>query len=257
MRAAAAIALAALLSACATARPPQTPAIHGYLSPTALTALADAVATPPPLSPADHAASAALTALEDTDRWWLAIAQAELRPPEAAQHFDCVLGVRLAERPRPALTRLMNRLLVDSLTTAERLSARLERPRPVARDPDRRACVRLTDEVRRSGAWPVGPAVVGAAYGELFSALAPDRAEGARRIGHELAVSRAVCAMAWPADLPASEQLGREVYDAASATPDFAADLAAARQELQIARAEGLASPACAAERLALSQSPF
>ena len=35
------------------------------------------------------------------------IAHAELRPPEAAQHFDCILGTRLADKPRPALTRLM------------------------------------------------------------------------------------------------------------------------------------------------------
>ena len=32
----------------------------------------------------------------------------------ALQHFDCALGTRLNERERPALTRLMNRLLVDA-----------------------------------------------------------------------------------------------------------------------------------------------
>jgi acid phosphatase (class A) len=51
--------------------------------------------------------------------------------------------------------------------------------------------------------------------------------------------------------------LGRAVYAAASATPGFAADLEAARAEIRAARAEHLTSPACAAERLALSQSPF
>ena len=63
--------------------------------------------------------------------------------------------------------------------------------------------------------------------------------------------------MAWPADVAPSEALGRTVYARAALTPDFPADLSAARAEVQAARAERLTSPACAAERLALGQSPF
>jgi len=255
VRPAAAIALAALLSACAV-RPAAPTPVSGYLASTEITALAGD-APPHPLAPSDHAASQALRSLEDSDRWRLATAQAELRPPEAAQHFDCALGVRFAQHPRPALTRLMGRLLADSTTLTERLARVTARPRPAALDPDRRACVRLTDETRASSAWPVGPAVAGAAYAELFAALAPDRAEAVYRTGHEIGVSRAVCAMAWPADVAPSKALGRTVYARAALTRDFTADLSAARAEVQAARAERLTSPACAAERLALGQSPF
>ncbi|RZJ41237.1 MAG: PA-phosphatase, partial [Brevundimonas sp.] len=110
-----------------------------------------------------------------TDRWWLATAQAELRAPEAAQHFDCILGTRLTEQPRPALTRLMNRLLVDSDALTRRLAATWTRPRPVAVDPTLQPCQRLTDTLRDSPSWPAGGAVAGAAYGRLFAELAPDK----------------------------------------------------------------------------------
>lgn len=257
MRNPAAIAFAALLSACAGVRPAVTP-VTGYLDAGAIAALGESAAPPErEIAPGERALSESLRALEDTDRWWLATAQAELRPPEAAQHFDCALGVRFAEHPRSALTRLMNRLLADSLELTGRLARERVRPRPVALDLSRRPCQRLTAEAGASSAWPVGPAIVGAAYGEAFAALAPDRATAARRMGHEIGVSRAVCAMAWPSDVAPAEALGRALYLAASARPDFVADLEAARVEVRTARAEDLTSPACAAERLALSQSPF
>ncbi|HUH10714.1 MAG TPA: PA-phosphatase [Brevundimonas sp.] len=202
----------------------------------------------------DEALSAELRALEDTDRWWMATAHAELRPPYAAQHFDCVLGTRLAGAPRPALNRLMARLLADSQKLTLEVTARSPRLRPIA-DPDRRACQRVDEATRASrNGYPAGGAVTGAAYGELFAALAPDRAEAARRMGAEIGLSRAICATNWPSDVAAGQALGLALYQQAAADPDFAAELEAARAEIIAARAEGLTSPACASERLALAQ---
>lgn len=256
MKRTAALTLAALLSACAGVRPTAAPA-NGYLDAAALAALGAASPPASDLGQDERAASESLRALEDSDRWWLATAHAGLRPPEAGQHFDCALGIRFAEHRRPALSRLMARLLADSMAMSERLAKDRRRPRPVAVDGDRRPCQRLTAGTRASSAWPVGPAIAGSAYAEMFAALVPDRAAAVRRIGHEIGVSRAVCAMAWPSDIASAEALGRTLYSAASVMPDFAADLEAARAELRSARAEALTSPACAAERLALSQSPF
>lgn len=261
MRLAGALVLgAALLTGCATGRPTGV-AAGGYLSAADLDRVAAAAPPPPgegsPEEAADRAASDRLTALEDADRWWLATAQAEIRPPEAAQHFDCALGTRLTARPRPALTRLMDRLLADSQTLTARLAEQVDRPRPVAVEPGRRACQRLTEAQRDSSGRPAGPAVAGTVYGEMFAALAPDRAAAVRRIGHEIGVSRAVCAMAWPSDVTAGEILGRALYAETAALPAFQLDLGAARAEVVEARAEGLTNPGCASERLALSQPTF
>jgi acid phosphatase (class A) len=256
MKPAAALAACALLAACAGGPSRVAPETEprGYLQPERVEALLTGAG--PWRDDADAAASEALRAFEDDDRWWLAIAHAELRPPYAAQHFDCGLGTRLLARPRPALTRMMARLLTDSATLADRLAAARPRPRPIAVDAARRACQRVTDAQRSSGSWPAAAAVAGAAYGELFATLAPDRAEAVRAAGREIGLSRAVCAMNWPSDVADGHRLGLAVHEAAAASPEFATDLETARAELAAARAEGLTSPACAAERRALGLRP-
>lgn len=252
------------VSACAsTLSGPGPERAPGFLNAASVSALAAshiAAAATPPSAPGaeqarDDALSADLRALEDTDRWWMATAHAELRPPWAAQHFDCVLGTRLTAEPRPALNRLMARLLADSQALTLEASSRSPRLRPIA-DPGRRACQRVDEATRTSrNGYPAGGAVAGTAYGELFAALAPDRAEAARRMGAEIGLSRAVCATNWPSDVVAGQALGLALYQQAAADPDFATELEAARAEVAAARAEGLTSPACASERLALAQS--
>ncbi|HYC67301.1 PA-phosphatase [Brevundimonas sp.] len=255
MKRAAVLAACAVLTACVGGPPASAPAApNGYLTADRIDTLADQAGTW--RDQGDPARSQALRALEDTDRWWLATAHAELRPPEAAQHFDCVLGTRLSARARPALTRVMTRLLVDSAAVTARLAASPPRPRPIAVEPGRRACQRFTETERAGGSWPAMGAVAGAAYGELFARLASDRAEAARAMGREIGVSRAVCAMNWPSDIEDGGRLGQAVYEAAAATPAFQAELEAARTEVATARAEGLTSPACAAERRALGPMP-
>jgi len=253
-----AVALAAclLMSGCATAgRPVAAIApVEGYLGIRALDSIVAGVRTPPPAP--DFWPGDLQPAVEGTDRWWLASAHAELRPPVAAQHFDCLLGTRLAEKPRPALSRLMTRLLADSDAVTRRLGALHPRRRPIAVDPDLQPCQRTDTATRDSPSWPAAGAVVGAAYGEMFAALAPDQ-DGALRVrGYDIGRSRAVCRMNWPTDVDDGLRAGTRLYAHASAAPDFAADLEAARAEVAAARAEGLTNPGCAAERRALAVTP-
>ena len=254
-RTAAALAACLVMSGCAVtgSRIAPTTPVDGYLDAQAAEAVG-AGFVPSPVDPAWEQ-SVFASVQPGTDRWWLAIAQAELRSPEAAQHFDCILGTRLAEKPRPALARLMNRLLVDSVTVTTLLAEREPRRRPLVDHPDLRPCVRMDEATRNSRSWPAVGAVAGAAYGEMFAALAPDQADQARRRGLDIGVSRALCRVNWHADVIDGARIGRQVYERASDTPDFAADLEAARAEVAAARAEGLTNPACAAERRALKRS--
>lgn len=255
MRPAAALAACVLVAACASAGGPLPQASQpGYLDAAAVEAIAKGFSAPPPaptIWPGDLRPNT-----PGSDRWWLAIAHAEIRPPEAAQHFDCVLGTRLAARPRPALTRLMTRLLIDSEAASRRLAILHPRRRPIAVDRDLQPCQRIDSATRDTPSWPATGAVAGAAYGELFAELAPDRAAGARARGAEIGHSRAVCRMNWPQDVQAGFRVGRRVYGGAMETPDFQADLEAARAEVTAARAEGLSNPSCAAERRALGPMP-
>ena len=254
IREAAVLAAGLLLSACLTGRgPTPTEPVRGYLDVATVEAIARGFVAPPP-APTTWPGDVRPEQGPGSDRWWLATAHAELRPPGAAQHFDCVLGTRLAATPRPALTRLMTRLLVDSDALTRRMADLHPRRRPIAVDRDLQPCQRLDAGARDTPSWPAGGAVVAAAYGEMFAALAPDRAEEARRQGQAIGWSRAVCRMNWREDVDAGGRAGRQVYVEATRSSDFAADLEAARAEVVAARAEGLTNPACAAERRALGR---
>lgn len=231
--------------------------VSGYVEGPVLEQLAATL--PPPPAPGsaadleDKAQSARMTALENTDRWLLATAHAELRPPLALQHFNCPLGVQMDVQATPELTRLMQRLFHDADTAAEAVKARAFRARPVGDDPTRQACQRVSEAGRRSASYPSGSSTVAVVYGEAFAALDPEHADEIRRMAHEMGLSRVVCAMHYPRDVAAGEDLGRAVYAAAAERPEFVADLAAARAELLSIRARGGTAPGCAAEARALA----
>lgn len=232
-------------------------AAQGYLTEGVLARLIAAVPPPPvagsSVDQADKAASARLTALQDTDRWLLATSHAELRPPLALQHFDCALGVRLGSAQTPSLDRLMARVFHDAESVAERVKARAARLRPVGDDPERRACQTVSAAGRQSRSYPSGSAAVGTAYAQTFAVLEPDRAQAVRDVGAAIGVSRLLCAMHYPSDVAAGADIGRAVVAEAAKTRAFQADLAAARVELARARASGATNPGCAAERAALA----
>lgn len=248
-----------ILGACAPVEgraPKLTDVSTGYLAQGDLVRLAEAV--PPPPTPgstadqADKATSARYRRFEDGDRWLMATSHAELRPPLALQHFDCALGVRLGSSETPTLDRMMARVFHDAESVAEQVKRRAARPRPVGDNPQRRACQVISEAGRKSASYPSGSAAVGAAYGEVFAVVDPARAEAVRGIGHEIGVSRLVCAMHYPSDVAAGEAIGRAVALQAVALPEFQRDLVQARQELAAARAQGLTNPGCAAERAVL-----
>ncbi|QTC90601.1 phosphatase PAP2 family protein [Brevundimonas goettingensis] len=202
---------------------------------------------------ADRALSDRYRALESSDRWLLATAHAELSPELARQHFDCALGVRFTGVATPRLNAVLAKILHDANDAAEAAKAREFRPRPVGVDMTRPACARISEAGRRSPSYPSGSASVGAAYGEVMAALDPAHAAAAREIGHQIGVSRIVCAMHYPADVVAGETLGKAVAAEAVATPAFQAELEPMRAELAEVRRTGLTNPGCIAERAALA----
>lgn len=252
MRPAAALAACAILAACATGGGPAPGTVlPGYLTEATISRAVEATGDTALVEPAFHPPE------PGDDRWWLAIAHAELRPPEAAQHFDCALGTRLTQKRRPALERLMGRLLADAEAfTREAARRHGHEPRPIARNPRLLPCQRVTPALRDSPSWPAGGAVAGTLYGEAVAAAAPDRATQARWIGAALGASRVVCRMNSERDVEAGERGAALLYPMIAATPDYQADLEGARAEIAAARAEALSNPSCAAERRALGPMP-
>ena len=235
------------------------PPHHGYLSREQLQSLAADIPAPPAAGSTEEAADRALSdtyrVLENTDRWLLATSHAEVRMPFALQHFDCTLGVVFnpANNSTPATARLMHRLFEDAEASSTLVKLRAYRARPIADDRERAACQRFPEAGRASPSYPSGSAAVAGVYGEAMAAIAPEHADGARRIGQQIAISRVVCAMHYPQDAKIGYQMGQATFALAAQTPEFQADLALAREEYAALKAKAETNPGCAAERHALS----
>ena len=229
MRRAAAMAASLALSACAGSPPPLL--VQPYLGAGEVQAL-----------PATVLSFAAATTMGD-DRRWLAMAHAELRPSLAAGLFDCALGARLSGAKTPALTRIFARLQRD-LDIAARARASVGTRAP--------PCTRPSWTPTQ--AWPGRAPALAAAYAEVLARLAPDRAAPLTATGRAIAESAVLCGLSTPEDAGSATALAHAVVARAAETPGFAGDMNEARAEIETVRASGLTSPACAAERRALSQ---
>src|SRR5690606_34883647 len=180
-------------------------------------------------------------------------------PALAVAHFACPLGTRLSQDPPPALVRLLTRAIRDASAASTVAKDRGFRARPFVDDPDRRICLRSDPTLAENSSHPSGHGVVGGLFGEIMAEVAPDQAGEMRRRGAEIAFSRAVCALHYPADVEAGAELGRTLHAAMSAEPAYRADVEAARAEVAQARTLGRTNPGCASERAALelATAPF
>lgn len=230
MRRAALLAASLILSACAGSPPPLL--VQPYLEPGETRVLPNLVAptfaAPAPMS---------------DDRRWLAMAHVELRPSLAAGLFDCALGARLSGVKTPALTRIFARIQRDlDIAARDRTPVGTKAP----------PCTRPAWTPAQ--AWPGRAPALGVAYAEVLARLAPDRAARLRAMGRAIGESAVLCGLSSPEDAGSAAALAQAVVASAAETPAFGQDMTDARAEIDAVRGSGLTSPACAAERRALSQ---
>lgn len=217
-----------------------------------------ALLPPPPAAgtagyQADVAAYQALKPLQGTPRWQLAIDDANLAFPAAAGVFDCALGFAVTQEATPRLYTLLQRVVIDAgqSTSAAKNAYERDRPFEITGDP---TCVPGDEKLLRSnGSYPSGHASLGYVWGEVLAEVAPERAEALRARGYQFSQSRAVCRVHWQSDVDAGRRVGTAVMPALHRSPEFRADLEAARAEAARARSKSaLAAHDCVAEAAAL-----
>jgi acid phosphatase (class A) len=246
------------LSACATAAaPPQAPAPTGYLGKAAAEGFAAQVAPPPQTgSAADLADAQAVRAAQvplASPRALVAQADAELDPESAIALFDCAVGAQLEAPSPPALTRLFTRELIDAADAWTAAKARF----PFRWKPNvalkLEPCTDQPPKAAPVSAYPAGHAVTAELWSRTLAELAPDRAAELAARARGIGESRVICALQYPSDVEAGAKLGAALFEAIRTTPDFQADLKAARAEVAAARASGRVNPGCLAEKTALA----
>lgn len=202
----------------------------------------------------DNAWSEQMLKLKDTPRWVLAISDADLAFPEAADTFSCALGIAVSERDTPSLYMLLRRTLTDiglAPYSAKNAYAR-ERPFMVSGTP---VCTPKDEEaLRKDGSYPSGHTAIGWGWALILTELAPDQAEEILARGRAFGESRNVCNAHWYTDVVAGRLVGAAAVAKLHANEEFLAAMEAAGADIERARREGLAPKNdCAVEKAALA----
>jgi len=258
---------AALAAGCATVVAPTNPAelsqgrpgyVAGYLGPAQLPD-SKALLPPPPAAgsaalAADEDAYRSTRKLRDTPRWAMAAKDANLTFPKAAETFSCVLAMAVSEEATPHLNMLLRRVRADASRANDKAKDAFKRRRPYVQYGDA-SCT--PQEKHKDDAYPSGHASIGWAWALVLAEIAPDRVNAVLARGLAYGRSRVVCGVHWKSDVEAGRVVGASVVSRLHADPVFTAQLAAARKEIEGARAAGLKSPPdCAAEAQALASGP-
>ncbi|RLB91179.1 MAG: acid phosphatase, partial [Deltaproteobacteria bacterium] len=112
----------------------------------------------------DQAISRSLLNLRETDRWNLAIKDANLNFPEAANIFSCALNAPITETKTPYLYQLLRRTLMDAGLSTYWPKLEYERLRPFMVN-NKPICTPKEDaKLRKSGSYPSGHTAIGWAW---------------------------------------------------------------------------------------------
>jgi acid phosphatase (class A) len=235
--------------------------LAGYLKPEALP---NSLALLPP-PPAEGSAAQALDdeiseksmALRDTPRWIVAIQDAELEFPEAADTFSCAMDIPITESDTPYLYRVLRRTLADAGLSTYTAKKKYQRKRAFMVN-DQPICTPEDEEkLRKDGSYPSGHTAVGWAWALILAEIAPDRADAILARGRAFGESRIVCNVHWHSDVVEGRFMGAATVARLHADPQFCADLKAAKAEYAKVRAKGLQSSRdCQAEANALTTNP-
>jgi len=263
------VAVAVAMAGCATPEkfvpPTQLPELRpgyvaGYLKPEQLP---DGLAlVPPPPAPgsaalaADEEAYKATRKLRDTPRWALAARDAELLFPQAAEVFQCTLGIAISAEATPHLNMLLRRVRMDSSRANDRPKDHYKRKRPFAVTGEP-SCTPKEEARMKPDSYPSGHASIGWAWALTLAQLDPERSDAIFRRGLAFGWNRVVCGVHWKSDVESGRVVGAATVARLQADPVFVAQLEEARKELAAARAAGSKPKAdCAAESQGLAAAP-
>lgn len=202
----------------------------------------------------DNAWADNMQKLRGTPRWDLAISDADLAFPAAADVFSCTLGITVSEEETPALYLLLRRTLTDIGLAPYSAKNAYQRERPFMVRGES-VCTPADEEaLRKDGSYPSGHTAIGWGWALILTELVPDLAEEILARGRSFGESRNVCNAHWYSDVVAGRLVGAAAVARLHANTQFLEAMDAAREDIERMRREGkIPQTDCAAEAEALS----
>jgi len=195
--------------------------------------------------------------LDGTPRWTMAQADVPLDMASQLRGFSCAAGVTLSPQTAPRLAAVFGRANMDVGRLNNAAKAIYQRPRPYKRWGGA-ICTPNSPALENSLDYPSGHAQLGWANALILAEIAPDRATQILARGRAFAESRAVCGVHTVSATEQGMVLGSAQIAQAHGSPDFRADVEAARAELAALRATGAKpDPAVCAAEAELNRTPW
>ena len=215
---------------------------------------------PPPPAPGsaafayDEEVSRKTFTLRGGPRWIMAIYDADLRFPQAAEIFSCALNAPITLQDTPHLYSLLRRSLDDAGSSTRGAKEHYARLRPFVTNKEPICTPEDEKSLVGNGSYPSGHAAVGWAWALILTEIAPERSDALLARGRAFGESRVVCNVHWQSDLVEGRFMGAAVVARLHADPAFLADMAAAKAEIAAVRAKGLLPRRdCRAEEAAMA----
>ena len=194
--------------------------------------------------------------LKGSPRW--SLARVDAGKADILDGFGCALGVTPARQTTPRLAAMLERARGDvraAVAAPKRLYDR-KRPYQLDRGP---ICARSGLIVALTPDYPSGHATWGWTVGLILAQAQPQRSDAILARARAYGESRVVCGVHNASSVEAGRINAEGLVAALQASPDFQADLAAVRAELDAARAAGPApdKARCDARTALLAQPPY
>lgn len=217
----------------------------GYIPPKELPNSLELLGPPPAKGSAalarDEEARSATIPLRGKARAGLARLDADLQFPQPAANFSCAMGIDISETTTPRLFVLMQRVLTDAGLSTYGVKNTYNRTRPFVVHNEGTCFAEQEPLLRNDGSYPSGHTAAGWAWALVLAELNPERTDALLRRGLEFGQSRVICNAHWQSDVDAGRTMGAATVAKLHTNAEFLADMAAARQEVLAAKANGAA----------------
>ncbi|WP_346344636.1 phosphatase PAP2 family protein [Sphingomonas sp. dw_22] len=189
---------------------------------------------------ADRAIYKTTRALLDTPRWKLAVNDVKTGQADMMRDFSCAVGVVLTPENAPRLAALVARASADTGHATGIAKDHYRRLRPYQIDSG--AVCQPAVQLQGSFDYPSGHTTLGWTWATLLAQLAPDRATAILARGRAFGESRIVCGVHNASAVEGGRLSAGATLTAMAGSPEFQADLAAARAELAALRGSAAAT---------------
>lgn len=263
----ASVAVALILSACASAPAPQPAAmtpgaalgfLPGFLPRETLPDSLSLLPPPPvvgtPAFGSDEAIYRSTRALRGTPRWDLAVQDADLRFPDSLGAYSCAIDAPITPQDTPLVYDLLRRSTTDGSAATNAAKNHYKRVRPFAQYGEESCTPKDEGILRTNGSYPSGHAAIGWTWALVLTELSPQHADAILQRGYAFGQSRVICGVHWQSDVNEGRVVAAGVVAQLHADEKFAADLRKAKKELDAVYRKGLKPTRdCAAEAAALA----